>query len=254
MALAKNPKDLTALVNRGVVFFEMGQDHYSDALNALTQARRDGAIDRRVFYYLGVLYEDLSVFDEAEKQYARFLNNEPGDREIRLRLARLLFRMGKWDSAIEHYHMLLEQNPKDVTTLVNLGLAHQLRYKAEAAVSGKNKMSPSDLNGLLEQGIKHLEAARVLDPNLSKGVFLALAQMYAAQNKWEESASAAKSELEKYPGENVKDSYQSLSAAYEKLKQNENLLHALEAWAAADPKNSTLPRKIKSLKKLLKIK
>ncbi len=231
----------------------MGPDHYADSLNALTEAWREGTFDKRIFYYLGVLYENLSVFDEAEKQYTRFLNHEPDDREILLRLARLDFRMGKWEESIQQYQKLLDKNPKDVTSLVNLGLAYQLRYKAEAALSGKNKKSDADLKKILELGVHNLEAAKTFDPNLSKGIYLALAQMYSAQGLTDQSIESAKMELTKYPGDN-KDAYQVLTSGYEKLNNKQGLLETLEAWARSDPKNPNLPRRINALKKQLKIK
>ena len=254
LVLEKNPKNLSALVDQGVANFLMGPEHYAESLNALTEAWRGGAFDERIFYYLGILYENLSIFDEAEKQYLRFLNHEPEDREVRLRLARLSFRMGKWRESITQYQKLIDKNPMDVTSLVNLGLACQLRHKTESSEKGKRRKSDAEIANLLDRGIQNLESAAALDPNLPKGIYLALSQMYASKGLWDKALAAAQTELAKYPGEKDKECYAILAQAHEKLDQKENLLETYQKWGKIDPKNSSLPHKIRRLKKQLKIK
>lgn len=227
-ALEKNPADISALVDRGVAHFHMGPEYYDESHDELSEAWRNGAFDERIFYYLGILYENLSVFEEAEKQYRRFLNHEPEDHEIRLRLARLEFRLGNWEEAIEQYQKLARENPKDVTSVINLGLAYQSRYKTESAKKGKDRKSNGEIGELLNQAVSNLESARALSPELSKGIYLALADAYASSGAWDKAVLAAEAEISKYPGETDKDAYGILAQAYKKLNRKEDLQRILD--------------------------
>ena len=253
-SIENNPSDLTARVDMGVAHFHMGPEFYDEALNELSDAWAGGAFDERIFYYLGVLYENITVNEEAEKQYRRFLNHHPDDREILLRLARLLFRQGHWEQAVEQYSKLAEKTPKDSTSLVNLGLAYQARHKTESALKGKDRMTDAEISGFLNQGIARLEQAKTLSPDLSRGIHLALAEMYAASEEWEKSLQAAGNELLKYPGAADTAALALQAQALQKLNRNEELLNTYEKWAAADPKNRSLPGKISALKRKLKAK
>lgn len=252
--LQKNPNDLSALVDKGVVYYAMGPDHYSESLNTLNAAWRQGAFDKREFYYLGLLYENLSLFDEAEKQYERYLKHESNDREIKLRLARLLFRMGKWQECINQYEGLVQENPNDVTSLINLGLAYQKKFEAESEVKGKNKLSTAQIQEFPAQGAAYLEKAAAIDPNLAKGIYLALAKMLAAQGRWDQAAVSAQAELDKYSLEGGKAPLEILAQCYEKLNEKPKLMETYQKLLELDPKNSHLKRKINALKKSLGIK
>jgi len=222
-SLQKNPADLQALVDRGVVHFHMGPEFYDESHDELSEAWRSGAFDTRIFYYLGILYENLSVFEEAQKQYRRFLNHEPQDLEIRLRLARIEFHMKNWQEAIDQYQKLVLENPKDVTSILNLGLAYQFLYKMESSKKGKDRAGNDKIGKLLNQAILNLESARNLNPELPKGISLALAEVYVSSGIWDKAALAAEFEISKYPGESDKIVYNILAQAYKKLNRKEDL-------------------------------
>lgn len=251
--ISKNPNDLKSLVDRGVVYYWMGPAHYADALNSLNAARKGGAFDERIFYYSGVLYENISLFEEAQKQYERFLNHVPDDREIRLRLARLLFRMGKWEESIARYQALVEENGKDFTSVINCGLAYQ--KISEGLQSKAAKPSPEDaakIRELEDQAIVYLERATALGANLPDGVGFTLAKLYYRKKEWQKAAQAAEPEHQK--GSNDAMLLEILSVSYESMGQNEKALEYYTKWSSAAPRNQTVKNKIKNLKKLLKIK
>lgn len=250
--LAKDPDDLQTVVDRGVVYFEMGPDHYADALNAFNAAWQAGVFDERIFYYSGILYENLSFFDEAQRQYERFLRHEPDDREIRLRLARLLFRMGKWDDAVARYQEFLQENDKDVTALINCGLAEQ--KKIELASGPKVRLSADDrakLESERDQAISYLENAAKLQPDLPAGVYGALAKLQAAQGNWPGAAASCEAELRKSPDD--AEILAILAQADEKTNQPQKALEAYGRLAQKKP-TAALNRKIRALKKQLKVK
>ena len=252
-SLEKEPVDLLALVDRGVAHFHMGPEFYDESHDELSQAWRSGAFDKRIFYYLGILYENLSVFEEAEKQYRRFLNHEPKDLEIRLRLARLKFRLGNWQEAIDQYGKLVKENPNDVTSILNFGLAYQFLYKMESSKKGKYRLSEEKIAELLNQTLLNFESASRLNPELPKGISLALAEAYVSSRAWDKAVRAAETEISKYPGQNDKEAYKILAQSYQNLNLSQDLLKTYQKLSSIDPKDRSLPGKIASLKKKLKV-
>ncbi len=251
--LTKNPNDLKSLVDRGVIYYWMGADHYADALNSLNAARKGGAFDERIFYYSGVLYENISLFEEAQKQYERFLNHQPEDREIKLRLARLLFRSGKWEESIARYQALIDDNAKDYTSIINCGLAYQ--QVAESIQSKNPRPSPEDaakIRQTEDQAIGYLERAVSLGESLPPGVGFTLAKLYYRKKEWQKAAQAAEPEQQRGSGDPAL--LEILAVSYENMGQNEKALDYYNKWSAAAPRSQTARTKIKNLKKLLKIK
>lgn len=249
--LVKNPNNLKLLVDRGTIYFLKGPDHYSDALNNLNAAWQAGALDKRIFYYSGILYENLSMFEEAEKQYERFLRHEPEDREIRLRLARLLFRTGKWEESISAYQRFLEKDPKDVMALINCGLAYEKRM--ETFQTGKKRLSEKeqqDKKSYTEQGIRYLESAVQLEPNLPEGVYLTLAKLYLEKQDLDKSADACKKELEKSP--DSIETLQLLAQINEKMNLKEQALEIYAKLSEKLPQNRLYRSKVNALKRQLK--
>jgi tetratricopeptide (TPR) repeat protein len=250
--ISKNPDDLEAVVDRGVAYYHMGPEHYADALNSFNAAWQAGAFDHRIFYYSGILYENMSFFDEAQRQYERFLHHEPGDREIRLRLARLLFRMGKWDDAVARYQEFLQENDKDVTALINCGLALQKKIELSAAPGRRpTPEEQSKIDGDRTQAIAYLENAAKLQPDLPEGVYGTLARLQSAANQWPGAVSSFEAELKKSPDQ--PELLDLLGQAYEKNNQADKALDAYNRLAQKKP-TANLTRKIKALKKQLKIK
>lgn len=243
--IEKNPNDLKALVDQGVIYFFLGNDHIADSLNAFHSAWQDGALDKRIFYYSGILYEELSLFEESLKQYRRFLNHEPKDRQIRLRLAKLLFEMGRWDQAIGEYERLVEKNEKDVTSLINLGLATKEKFE-------QGQKQKKDLSEDLQQAIFYLAKAAEIQPELPEGIYLSLAKLYFWSNNYEKSISSCKAELK--VATNQIETLNLMALAHEKLNQKKEALEVYEELAKKEPRNLRHRQKIRSLKSQLKIK
>jgi tetratricopeptide (TPR) repeat protein len=228
-------------------------------LPAPYSAWRAGAFDKRIFYYSGVLYENLSLFEESRRQYERFLKHEPADREIQMRLARLLFRMGKWKDSIGYYRKFVEKNPKDLTSLINLGLAHQRQHETDSGEKSRKtspkekKDGPSpgggDLSDL-KQAISFLERAAELEPNLPPGIHLTLAKLRYEEGSWERSASSCLSELKTSPDD--RETLKLLSLSYEKMNDEKKLLETYLKLQDLDPQSGALRQKVKALRSKLK--
>ncbi|MFA6003578.1 MAG: tetratricopeptide repeat protein [Elusimicrobiota bacterium] len=121
--LKSNPQDIAALVELGSLHFEKGPDAYPDAINELEDARRLGALDVRIFYCLGVMYQELALYPFALEEYQRYLRNQPEDKEVRMLAAKLYFRQGDFAAAINEFERLKFSDPDDALVCENLGLS-----------------------------------------------------------------------------------------------------------------------------------
>ncbi|MDD5629519.1 MAG: tetratricopeptide repeat protein [Elusimicrobia bacterium] len=121
--LSADPQDVTALVELGMLHFENGPQSYPDAVNELEEARRLGSLDPRIFYCLGVMYQELGLYPFALEEYQKHLRNLPDDKEVRMLAAKLEYRQGDYESAVKEYERLRYHDPDDPLVIENLGLS-----------------------------------------------------------------------------------------------------------------------------------
>ncbi len=121
--LKANPQDISALVELGTLKFEKGKDSYVEAIGDLEEARDLGALDPRIFYCLGIMYQEEGLFPFALTEYKRFLRHYPEDKEVRMLTAKLYYRMGLFNEAIGEYERLKFQDASDPLIEENLGLS-----------------------------------------------------------------------------------------------------------------------------------
>lgn len=121
--LKGNPQDIATLIELGTLEYQKGREAFPDAINALEEARDLGALDSRIFYHLGVMYQELGLYPFAIEEYRRYLRNHPDDEETRLLLAKLLHRQGSYAEAVVEYERLKFHHPADDLIDENLGLS-----------------------------------------------------------------------------------------------------------------------------------
>ena len=121
--LKANPQDISALVELGTLKFEKGRDSYVEAIGDLEEARDLGALDPRIFYCLGIMYQEEGLYPFALTEYKRFLRHYPEDKEVRMLTAKLYYRMGLFNEAVGEYERLKFQDPADPLIEENLGLS-----------------------------------------------------------------------------------------------------------------------------------
>lgn len=121
--LHENPGDIRALDESGRLKFQLGKPRYVEAIADLEKARSLGLADPRSFYYLGVMYQAVGLYDFSAQEYRRFLNNFPEDREVRMLLAKLYYADGDHAGAVREYEALLRDGSGDHVLLENLALA-----------------------------------------------------------------------------------------------------------------------------------
>jgi tetratricopeptide (TPR) repeat protein len=138
--LKSNPQDLSALVELGTLLFEKGKDSYVDAISDLEEARDLGALDTRIFYCLGIMYQEEGLYPFALTEYQRFLRHYPEDKEIRMSLAKLYYRMGMFPEAAGEYDRLKFSNPNDPLIEENLGLSLWGAKQMDRALTSFNQL------------------------------------------------------------------------------------------------------------------
>ncbi len=121
--LKTNPDDLRTLTRLGVLHYQKGTEFYPQAINELEEAHSLGALDPRIFYYLGLMYQDIGFYPFAIEQYQRYLRNFPENKDIRQREAKLLYQAGRYSEASSEYQRLSFRFPKDPVIEENLGLS-----------------------------------------------------------------------------------------------------------------------------------
>lgn len=127
------PDDLKALDESGRLKFQLGPARYPEAIADLEKAESLGLTDARAFYYLGVMYQGVGLYDFAEQNYRKFLNNYPQDREARMLLAKLYYSSGKYPEAVREFGELRRRGSSDPVLLENLALSS---WKAGQDYSG----------------------------------------------------------------------------------------------------------------------
>jgi tetratricopeptide (TPR) repeat protein len=138
--LKTNPQDITTLVELGTLHFEKGKEFYPDAINELEEARELGALDPRIFYCLGIMYQEVGLYSFALEEYKRFLRHYPDDKEIRMLEAKLLYKQGNFPDAINEFERLKFQYPGDTLIEENLGLSLWAAKSADRAAESFNQL------------------------------------------------------------------------------------------------------------------
>ena len=121
--LQDNPENLKALFASGLLKFRKGSSFYPDAIADFEKARQLGLCDERLFYYLGVMYQGVGLYDFACDEYKKFLRNRGDDFEIFMRLAKLHYAAGRFPEAARDYEALRLKHPQNPLILENLALS-----------------------------------------------------------------------------------------------------------------------------------
>lgn len=132
--LKVNPQDITTLVELGTLHFEKGKEFYPDAINELEEARELGALDPRIFYCLGIMYQEVGLYSFALEEYKRYLRHYPDDKETRMLEAKLLYRQKNYPEAVSEYERLKFHYPNDILIEENLGLSLWAAKEVDRAV------------------------------------------------------------------------------------------------------------------------
>lgn len=229
--LQKEPENIQALMDLAQADFELGQDHYVDGLEALERARELGALDDRLFFYAGVMYEAKGLLDYARPEFERFLRHHPGDVETRLRLGNLYYKIDELDKAIEQYQKVLEQKPDDPLVAFNLAVAYRDREKWNEGLELLNRV---------------IQSRRRLPAGENK----LLGELYIGAGKPAQALESFQAELTQNQGD--PELWQQMARIYE---QQGDLTQALAHWQRASdllPKDRKIRDKVYTLSRKVK--
>lgn len=216
--LKADPQNIGALVELGVALFERGGEHYVDALAALEEARQLGSLDPRIFYCLGVMYQEEGLFPFALEEYKKHLRHFPEDKEVRLLAGKLYYKLGLFNEAVQEFERLKFTDPDDPMIEENLGLALLSAKHADRA--------KSSFEALLGKGGDYGRRANFYlgQMSLEGGDFAAAAERF--------SAAAAGGDLPDVPAERL---YAGLGMSMQKVGRLEEAKAAWESALKAAP-------------------
>lgn len=208
--LKANPQDISALVELGTLLFEKGKDSYVEAISDLEEARELGAMDPRIFYCLGIMYQEEGLYPFALTEYQRFLRHYPDDKEIRMLAAKLEYRMGLFPEAVKEYERLKFTNPADPLVEENLGLSLWGAKQMDRALTsfGQLKLAGGDParraefylgqialeGGRFQEAADHFAACQISAGPLpgipDERVYTGLAMALQKLSRWDEAKAA----------------------------------------------------------------
>lgn len=229
--LEKNPQDVEAHIQKTILEFQRGKDRYKEALKSLEKARDLGALDERLFYYAGVMYEAENLPEFAVTDFERYAHRHPDDMEIRLRLGNLYYRLDDLDKSAEAYRRVLARQPGD--PLVSFNLAYVLRDRKnwEEALEA--------LKPFLEGGRAWPTGGRKLLGDIRRGMGDPRQALVEYQQEWTASGDSA-------------DLAAAMAAAEEEVGETGSAIERWKQVLRLDPKNSEAKRRLRVLNRALK--
>ena len=145
------------------------------------------------------------------------------------------------------YEKLIKKNERDVTSLINLGLAYAEKYehnqklKSKPKKSSGKKISDSEKQEL-QRSIDVLEKAAKLQPELPEGIYLSLAKLYFLKKDYKKCVSSCEMEL-KSSGNEI-EALKLMAQSHEDLNQKQGALDIYEKLVMKETKNSFFKQKI----------
>jgi tetratricopeptide (TPR) repeat protein len=227
--LKEDPENIAAQTDIALVRFQQGPDHYLAGLEALERARDLGALDDRLFYLAGVMYEAKGLLEFARPEYERFVRNHPDDAEARTRLGNLYYRLEDLEKAARQYEILMEKHPDDPLAAFNLAV---VRRDQERWADGLALLEPL----LLRK-----------DWPLPEGGYKVLGDLYRGQGNPAQAIEFYRRELGRR--QNDPGLWEDLARAHEQAGDLEQARAHWEQLLALDPKNRTALGALRQLKR-----
>ncbi len=108
------------LIARGMVAQKIDKD-YTKAIKYFRQALDVDPDDADEHYNLGVLFQKLNRFEEAEAEYRKSIDIYPGREDVHLNLGCILITMGRIEDAEKELRESARINPNNSKVHFNLG-------------------------------------------------------------------------------------------------------------------------------------
>jgi len=148
--LEAHPEDFNAWSRLAIAYFNLGPSSFAEGLNALDKARSLGATSAALFYYAGVMYDQLGLVDYAVNELEKFNRHQPGHYETQVRLGNLYVRQKNFEKAEAAYAQLMGGHPKDPTLWFNFAVICKERGQYDQALAALERLQ--GLLGHLPEG------------------------------------------------------------------------------------------------------
>jgi tetratricopeptide (TPR) repeat protein len=137
--LGSSPEDFNAYAQLGIAYFNKGPDSYPEGLNAIEKARSLGATSEALFYYAGIMYDQMGLAHYAINELLKYNRHHPGDYEILVRLGNLYVRENQFEEAERYYKLVIGERPKDPTVWFNYAIVCKERTRYDDALAALAK-------------------------------------------------------------------------------------------------------------------
>jgi len=226
--LTKEPDNLKALTDMALISFEEGDSGFVKGLEFLEKARDLGALDSRLFYYAGIMYEAKGLPDYAIQEFEKFLRHYPSDGDVRSLLAGLYLRQGDFEKSAAAYRSVLTLHPGDPFVLYHLALACRgLKNWNE----GLEALTPFT-NGVV---------------SLPAGGHKLLGDLYAGAEEFDSAEKEYR--LAQAEGDGDASAREGLANVLERLNKKEEALSVWKTVLVLDPTHREALRKTKQLQR-----
>jgi len=173
-------------------------------------------------------YENLRLFDRAEKQYSAVVEDFPDFRARGLNgLAGIHLRRGDSRKAMELYRKALDIDPDDADAHLGAGLAFQVLADYHRA-NGDSELA---LN-YYEKSIAEQEAALARKPD-NAAIRAALALVYAEVGRFQEALAQLRTALTVKPGDPL--AYLNLGKVYRRMGERDRAAEEFQRTRTIDP-------------------
>jgi len=118
----------------------------------------------------GNIYYDAQQFKEATDYYARALEGDPGNTDVRTDMATAYWYLGDADRALTEFDRVLKQQPNKATALLNRGIVRwQGRMDVKGAVADWESLLKADPDFAQRSNVEQLIAQAKKHSNIKPG-------------------------------------------------------------------------------------
>ncbi len=133
-----NPKDVTALINKGIVF--TGFKAYPGAVECFDEALKIDPENVQALYNEGNVLVKMEIYQTAAEYYEKALKIDPNNIDIWNNRGNALTKLKKYQEAIDCYNTALKLDSSDASIWYNKGTALQELGKCNEALECYNKV------------------------------------------------------------------------------------------------------------------
>jgi tetratricopeptide (TPR) repeat protein len=136
--LGRNPSDAAAqagevAASERLALQARAEGHMEDALQTLLRARDYAPQDAHLLYDLGILEDEMRLFQDADRSLSEADRIQPGDARTIYGVARVRLDLGQLTAAEEKMKAYLALRPDDATAHFGLGRIYQIGLQSERA-------------------------------------------------------------------------------------------------------------------------